>query len=71
MFWSWVRRQLRLGDRLDVKKRRAPLGKAAYTLRVKALLKNKKAQIVAGRCASKFRRVCLEVRKNKGAAASN
>ena len=54
-----------------MKKKRAPLGKEAYTLRVEALLRGKKAQTVAGQCDRKFRRVCLEIIKNKGAAASN
>ena len=71
MFWSWARRQLRLRDLADLKKKRAPLGKTAYTVRLKTLLRGQKAQRVAGQCAGKFRSSCLEVIKNKGAAASN
>ena len=71
MFWSWVRRELRLRDLADMKNKRAPLGKSAYTLRLKTLLRGKRAQEVAGHCARKFRSTCLEVMKNKGAAAGN
>ena len=71
MFWSWVRRELRLRDLADMKNKRAPLGKSAYTLRLKTLLRGKRAQEVAGHCARKFRCTCLEVMKNKGAAAGN
>ena len=67
-FCSW---NLRLRDLADMKKKRAPLGEKAYTLRVETLLRGKKAQTVAGQCDRKFRRVCLEIIKNKGAAASN
>lgn len=71
MFWGWVRRQLRLKDLADMKEKRVPLGKMAYTLRVKTLLRGKKAQRVAGNCATRFRKTCLQVVKMKGAAASN
>ena len=69
MFWSWVRRQLRLKDLEDLEKKRAHLSKAAYVRRLKALLRRKKAQRVAGACARKLRAACLEVVRNKGAAA--
>ena len=71
MFWSWVRRQLRLMDLADLKRKRTSLGKAAYVARVKSLLRSQRAQRVAAQCARKFRRACLQVIKNKGAAASN
>ena len=71
MFWGWARRQLRLMDLADMKKKRAPLGKTAYILRMKTLFRGKKAQKVAGNCAKKFRSICLQVIKNKGAAAGN
>ena len=68
---AFCSQNLRLRDLADMKQKRAPLGKKAYTLRVKTLLRGKKAQTVAGQCAHKFRRTCLEIIKNKGAAASN
>ena len=71
MFWAWVRRQLRLKDLNDMKQKRACLGKTAYTLRVKALLRGRKAQHVAGQCAKKFRARCLAVLEAKGAVAGN
>ena len=71
MFWGWVRRQLRLKDLDDMKKKRAPLGKTAYTLRVKSFFRSQRAQTVAKQCATKLRSACLKVIKNKGAAAGN
>ena len=71
MFWAWVRRQLRLKDLNDMKQKRACLGKTAYTLRVKALLRGRKAQNVAGQWAKKFRASCQAVLEAKGAAAGN
>lgn len=71
MFWGWVRRQLRLKDLEDLKKKRALPGKTAYTLRVKKLFKSRKAQRVAGQLARRFRNTCLQVVRNKGASASN
>ena len=58
-------------DLADMKEKRASLDKKAYTLRVKTLLRGKKAQTVAGQCARNFRRKCLEIIKNNDATASN
>ena len=71
MFWSWLRRQLNAMDLQDLKHKRPVLGKAAYTARVRGLLRSRKAQGVASRCASKFRNSCIQVINNKGAAAGN
>ena len=71
MFWGWVRRQLRVKDLDDMRQKRAPLGKAANTLRIKILFRSRKAQRVAQQCAKKLRSACQRVIKNKGAAAGN
>ena len=71
MFWAWVRRQLRLRDLDDLRNHRPPLTKAAYILRVKALMSTAKAQAVARDCALKFRSKCVTVAGNRGAAISS
>ena len=71
MFWGWVRTQLRTMDLEDLKTKRQPLGRTAYTLRVKALLRRKKSQDVAKACAKKFRPTCQAVIRMSGAAAGN
>ena len=52
-----------------MKKKRAPLGKAAYTMKVKKVIKSKKAQTVAKNIAGRFRKSCEEVAKRRGVAA--
>ena len=69
MFWGWVRRQLRLKDLKDLRAKRPLLGKTAYKLRVKNLLRSQRAQQMAGRFAKKFRSICQKVVLNGGAAA--
>ena len=69
MFWSWLRKKLRLMDLADLKKKRAPLGKAAYTMRVKGVIKSRKAQTVAKNIAGRFRKSCQQVVDRRGAAA--
>ena len=68
MFWAWVRRQLRLKDLDDLKSGCQVLGKAAMKSRVKALLKSKKAQKVAGNIFFSLKKKCAQVVKRKGAA---
>ena len=46
-FWGWLRQQLRLRDLQDLRAGRPALGKTAYKIRVKNLLRTKKAQKVA------------------------
>ena len=71
MFWSWLRRKLRLMDLDDLRKKRRPLGKTAYTARVMQVLKTKKAQTVAKNVAGRFRKACKQVVERGGAAADN
>ena len=68
-FWAWVRKQLRAQDFADLRARRKVLGKTAYTLRVKKLLRSARAQTVASNVALGLKRVCRQVIKNKGAAS--
>ena len=68
-FWAWVRKQLRAQDFADLRARRKVLGKTAYTVRVKKLLRSARAQQVASNITLGFKKVCRQVVKNKGAAS--
>ena len=68
MYWAWVRRQMRLKDLEDLRCRRPALGKTATKARVRALLRTKKAQQVAGRIFMTLKAKCKEVIQKKGAA---
>ena len=71
MYWSWLRRQLRVMDLVDMKHKRPMLSKAAYVVRVKSLCRSRRSQRVVAQCAKKFRNVCVKVIQNKGAVAGN
>jgi len=71
MYWGWLRKKLRLMDLADLRLKRRPLGKFAYTLRVKNVIKTQKSQTVAKKIAGRFRKACQQVLKRKGAAADN
>ena len=68
-FWAWVRKEMRARDMADLRARRVVPGKTAYTLRVKRLLKSRRAQQAASNIALGFKRVCKQVVANKGAAS--
>ena len=61
MFWSWLRRKLRAMDLADLRKKRRPLGKTAYTVRVKSVMRTQRAQTVAKGFAKAFRKACRQV----------
>ena len=71
MFWGWLRRKLRQMDLADLRLKRRPLGKLAYTTRVKKVIKSQKAQEVAKNYAKRLRKTCQQVVDRKGAAADN
>ena len=71
MFWGWLRKRLRALDLNDMRKKRKPLGKTAYTARVKSVMKSQKAQAVAKSFAGRLRKTCQEVVDRKGCAADN
>ena len=71
MFWGWLRRKLRQMDLADLRLKRRPLGKLAYTTRVKKVIKSQKAQEVARNYAKRLRKTCQQVVDRKGAAADN
>ena len=71
MFWGWLRRKLRHMDLADLHSKRRPLGKLAYTMRVKRVIKSQKAQTVAKNCAGRLRKACKQIVARKGAAADN
>ena len=68
-FWGWLRREMRRRDLQDWNAKRPPLGRTAYRARLRAVLRSKKAQGVAGRLAAGLLNVCKEVLKKKGAAS--
>ena len=49
MFWGWLRQRLRTLDLHDLRMKRKPLSKTAYTARVKSVIKSQKSQAVASR----------------------
>ena len=69
MFWGWLRKKLRSMDLQDLRKKRCPLGKTAYTARVKGVLKSAKVQTAAKNVASRLRKACKQVVDRNGAAA--
>ena len=71
MYWAWVRRKLRVMDLVDMKQKRPALRKPAYIERVRSLFRSNRSQCVAAQCAKNLRKVCLQVIRNKGAAAGN
>ena len=68
-FWSWLRRSLRRMDLEDLKAKRKPLDKAAYTARVQAVCRTQKAQRAGAACCQGLKKVCKEVVKKRGAMA--
>ena len=71
MFWGWLREKLRKMDLADLRKKRAPLGKTSYVLRIKSVIQTNKAQTVAKAFAKKLRSTCKQVVNRQGAAADN
>jgi hypothetical protein len=69
-FWAWLRRELRRLDLQDLSKKKRPLSKSAYAVRVRSLCGSQKAQRVASNFAKGLKRVCNEVIAKKGAASS-
>ena len=68
-YWSWLRRTLRTKDLADFAARRPPLGKMAYTQRVRRVFASAPSQAVARKIASGLRKVCAEVVHRNGAAS--
>lgn len=68
-FWSWLRRKLRAMDLADLMARRPPVGKTELKARVRALTSTDECKRVAHNCVKGLRKVCLEVRHNKGGAS--
>ena len=68
MFWSWLRKQLRHLDLEDLRRRRRAIGKAAFKARVKAVLRSRKAQLIASADFRSLKKKCKDVILKKGAA---
>ena len=68
-FFGWLRRELRRRDLKDLQEKRPVLSRTAFKARVRAVLRAKKTQRVAGRIASGLFSVCKEVKAKRGAAS--
>ena len=55
----------------DLRLKRRRIGKSAYIIRVKNVMKTEKSQAVAMNFARRFRTACQQVLKRGGAAADN
>ena len=51
-FWGWLRRKLPCMDLADLRAKRRPLGKLAYTMRVKLVVQTQKADSCQELCGS-------------------
>ena len=71
LFWSWLRRDLRRRDLEDLHRRREPPNKVAYRARVRAVLRSKKAKVVAATITKSFRKTCQRVVDLGGAHSGN
>ena len=71
LFWSWLRRDLRRRDLEDLHRRREPPNKAAYRARARAVLRSKKAKVVAASITKSFRKTCQRVVDLGGAHSGN
>ena len=69
MFWGWIRRKVRTMDLADLRCKRPPLTKAAYTARLKGIMRSQKAQAVAKSYAGRFRKTCKQVVDRGGVGA--
>jgi len=68
-FWSYLRRRLRAMELKDFLAEKPVLTKAQYKVRIRNLVKTKKAQTVAASCAGGLRKVCQIVIRKKCAAS--
>ena len=68
-FWGWLRRELRRRDLKDLNMKRPALTKARYLVRVRAVLRTRKAQTVAKNISKSLKKTCAEVVRKKGAAS--
>jgi hypothetical protein len=68
--WGWLWRELRRLDLQDRSKKKRPLSKSAYAVRVRSLCGSQKAQRVASHFAKGLKRVRNEVIAKEGAASS-
>ena len=69
-FWAWLKNRLRKRDLRDMQEGRAALGKMAYASRVRNYCYSAAATNHAKKCVLGLRRVCLQVRKEKGGPTS-
>ena len=66
-FWHWVRKEMRKKDLEDLRAKRPVVGKCAYKQRLRALLRSRRAQVVAKNNFNSLVKTCALVVKRKGA----
>jgi hypothetical protein len=66
-FWAWLKADLRRRDLQDLNQKRPVLGKTAYRVRVRSVLRSRKAETVGANIVRGYRKVCQKVVQNKGA----
>ena len=66
-FWNWVRKEMRKKDLEDLRAKRQVIGKTAYKQRLRALLRSRRAQVVAKNNFNSLVKTCALVVKRKGA----
>lgn len=68
-FWAWLRRRLCAMDLRDLAAKRPPVGRTACKVRVRNIMRTRRARQVAARCVRNLRKVAAEVIRKRGAAA--
>ena len=67
--WAHLKRKLRAMDLADAVSQRPLLGKTAYKLRVRRLVRSRSFQRIAANVAMGLKKTCKEVIRKRGAAA--
>ena len=67
--WAHLRMKLRAMDLADAVAKKPVLGKTAYMMRVRQVVKSQRFQSMAGNVARGLRKTCREVVRKRGAAA--
>ena len=67
--WAHLKRKLRAMDLADAVAQRPLLGKTAYKLRVRRLVRSRSFQRIAANVAMGLKKTCKEVIRKRGAAA--
>ena len=67
--WAHLRKKLKAMDLADAVAKKPVLGKTAYMMRIRSVVKSKRFQVMAANVARGLRKTCREVVRKRGAAA--